>query len=47
MRKEFVECKTRATAVRRCPWAAVIIKVDGGYMAFESVNDADVWRRQK
>lgn len=47
MRKEFIECKTRRTAVRRAPWAAEIIKCDGGYMAFESAADADAWRGQK
>lgn len=27
-------------------WAAVIIECDGGYMAFESVADADTWSAQ-
>jgi hypothetical protein len=47
MRKQFVECKRRSQAVKICPWAAVIIKVDGGYMCFESTNDADAWKAQK
>ncbi len=47
MRQEFVECASRATAKRRCPWAAVIAKVEGGYHAFESVADYETWRRQK
>ena len=46
MRKEFIECKTRSTAVRRAPWAAKIVKVDGGYMAFESEADYDAWKNQ-
>lgn len=29
------------------PWAASIIRVQGGYMAFESVKDAQTWRNQK
>lgn len=47
MRKELIECKTRAQAERLAPWAAEIIKVEGGYMAFESVIDADIYRSQK
>lgn len=47
MRSQFVECKTRKQALAACPWAAVIIKVDGGYQCFESVTDADTFRRQR
>jgi len=47
MRREYIECKTRATAARRCPWAAAIAKVEGGYIAFESSSDYRVWRAQK
>lgn len=47
MRQEMIECKTRETAKRRAPWAAKIVKVEGGYMAFESVNDYETWKRQK
>ena len=47
MKTVFVECKTRKTAIRRCPWAAKIVKVQGGYMAFESVQDFETWKRQK
>lgn len=47
MRQEFVACASRSTAKRRCPWAAVIAKVEGGYHAFESVTDYETWRRQK
>ena len=39
MRKTFVECKSRATAKRRCPWACKIIKAEGGYWCFESITD--------
>ena len=47
MRKQFVEAKTRKQAADACPWASEIIKVDGGYMCFESVEDARIWRAQK
>jgi hypothetical protein len=29
------------------PWAAEIIEVEGGFMAFESVQDARTWRNQQ
>lgn len=47
MRREFIEARSRGTAVKRCPWAARIVKVEGGYMAFESAADYDAWRNQK
>lgn len=47
MRKEFIECKTRQQALKAAPWAAELIKVDGGYMAFESEADAEMWRAQR
>lgn len=46
MRTEFVESATKEDALERCPWAAVIIEVDGGWMAFESTADYEVWLRQ-
>ena len=36
----------RAAAERLAPWAAEIIEVDGGYMAFESSRDAATWQAQ-
>jgi len=47
MRIEPVRCKCRRTAARRCPWAAKIIKVNGGYMVFESVADWETWKNQR
>ena len=29
------------------PWAAKIAKVEGGYMAFASIADYDMWRKQR
>lgn len=46
MRTEFIECRSRSTAKRRCPWAAVIARVEGGYRCFESVEDYRIWRQQ-
>lgn len=47
MRQAFIECGSRSTASRRCPWAAVIAKVEGGFIAFESVTDYVAWKRQR
>ena len=47
MRKEFVQTESRKFAKNACPWASVITKVDGGYMAFESAQDYRAWRNQK
>lgn len=47
MKTQFVECKTRRAAVRLCPWAATIAKVEGGYLAFESTDDYRTWRAQR
>lgn len=47
MRQQFIECVSRNTAKRRCPWAAKIVRVDGGWLAFESVDDWRTWRNQK
>lgn len=47
MRTEFVDCNSRSTAKRRCPWAAVIARVEGGYRCFESAEDYRLWRKQQ
>lgn len=47
MRKEFIECKTLKMAWLRAPWAEVMTKVEGGYMAFESRDDFNTWKNQK
>jgi hypothetical protein len=45
VRYEFVDCKTRAEALNACPWAAKIVKVEYGYICFESVADYQTWKR--
>jgi hypothetical protein len=47
MRKEFLEVETRYQARKLAPWAAVIVKVSGGYMAFESADDYRIWKNQR
>lgn len=46
MRTEFLQVNTAAKARQLAPWAAKIVKVDGGFMAFESVIDYQRWRAQ-
>lgn len=47
MRQLFVGCRTYGTAKRLCPWSAVIAKVDGGFICFESVTDYQTWKNQR
>ena len=47
MKKALIICKTRKTAVKRATWASKIVKVEGGYMAFESWDDYKIWKNQK
>lgn len=47
MRQAFIDCKSRKTAWKRCPWASVITKVEGGFHAFESWEDFRIWKNQK
>jgi hypothetical protein len=45
--KKFIQTSTRYRAKKSCPWAAVIAKVNGGFMAFESHYDYEIWKNQK
>ncbi len=47
MRKEFIETSKRSIAVKEAYWAVKIVKVEGGYMAFESRDDFNTWKNQK
>ena len=51
MRTEFIPYSayegTDHTPTSLCPWSAVIIAVEGGWLAFESVSDHDTWQRQE
>jgi hypothetical protein len=48
MRKEtFIGSVSRYFVSKQCPWAAKIVKVCGGYIAFESISDWQTWRAQK
>ena len=47
MRKAFIDVSTRYKAKKAAPWAAKIVKVSGGYMAFESTSDYETWKNQR
>lgn len=47
MKQQFIEAKDRKEAQKKAPWAAKIVKVEGGYRAFESTQDYEVWKKQK
>jgi hypothetical protein len=47
MRVEHLSGVTRREAVKACPWACKICKVEGGWIAFESTNDYLIWRNQR
>ena len=47
MGQAFIGVNSRKAAAKECPWAAVIVKVDGGYMCFESADDYKTWKNQK
>lgn len=43
----FVHCKSRSTAAKHYPFAARIVKVDGGFLAFDALADYFTWRNQR
>ena len=47
MRKEFFFNVSRYFVTRYCQWAAVIARVEGGFVAFESRDDYRVWKNQR
>lgn len=47
MRRAFVPGGTEQEAQAQCPWAAVVVPVEGGWMAFESVEDHRIWTQQQ
>ena len=54
MRQAFISTETLLVdgeasldaAERYAPWAEIIERVEGGYLAFESVADFETWRGQ-
>lgn len=45
--REMIYTKTLAAAKKRAPWAAKIVKVYGGYIAFDCYQDYLTWHNQK
>lgn len=41
------EYKSRKEVEKAARGAAKIVKVDGGWMAFDTVTDYEMWRKQK
>jgi hypothetical protein len=46
MKTQSITAKSAASARKIAPWAAKVAKVEGGYMAFESLTDYAQWRKQ-
>ena len=47
MKAEFIAAKTAEQAYWQAPWACKLVKVEGGYFAFESYSDWLVFKAQK
>lgn len=47
LRQMFFQDKSRQETENEAPWAYKIVKVEGGYMAFESPDDYETWIKQQ
>lgn len=47
MRRDFIAVALLTSAWHEAPWAAHIVRVDGGFLAFESIADFHVWSGQR
>ena len=45
--KIIINALSAKQARRLAPWAAKVSKVEGGYMAFDSIPEYQTWRKQK
>ena len=43
----FVDAKTLKEAKKVAPEATKLVKVFGGYMAFATLTDYEIWKNQK
>lgn len=43
---DFAEAPTFADAEALAPWACAILEAEGGWQAFESASDAEIWEGQ-
>ena len=46
LRQPFVQCESRAEAVERYPKAVAVIKVEGGYLCFDSIEEYLAWDKK-
>ena len=44
---KFMPVKSQKEAKKECPTAAKIVKVEGGYACFDTVQDYEIWKNQK
>ena len=44
MRIELIRLKTHLGTKKRAPWAAIIVPLYAGFMAFESIDDFIAWK---
>ena len=47
MASRFIQANSKREAYDMAPDAAKLIKVCGGYMAFDSIEDYETWKKQK
>ena len=47
MKIKFVMENKKIKAMEECPWASKIVKVQGGFLCFESITDYTIWKNQK
>jgi len=43
----FIDARSYRAARRAAPWAAIIARVEGGYIAFRTITDYQTWRGQR
>lgn len=46
-RTSYLAVTTRYRARKIAPWAAIIAKVEGGFIAFATVSDYRIWSGQR
>ena len=44
---EFIDAPNYRAARRAAPWAAVIARVEGGWLAFRLMPDYETWKHQR
>jgi len=43
-RRQLLPLRDRRSAAKRAPWAASLVRVDGGFLAFQDARDAAAFR---